>query len=487
MPIVGRKYEVDKLQKAYLSAEAEFVAIYGRRRVGKTYLVEALFQDKDCIYFQTTGVHKGEAATQLAKFKSELTRTFYQNREGINLEKLNNWHDAFQALTDAIELFAADKRVVLFFDELPWMATRKSGLLEALDYYWNRFWSKNTMLKLIICGSAASWIIENIIEDTGGLHNRVTLRLPVDPFNLRETKYYLKSRGVNYSDQDVLTLYMCLGGIPFYLRGVDRSLSVIQNINALCFQRKGTLYDEFNLLFSSLFKNHEVHEKLIRIISQKRYGISRVEIEKKLNYKGGRLTKRLRELEEAGFIEPFTHWEKNRGIFYKTIDEYSLFYLTWIAPKASRRIAKDIDEEYWQSMATKPAWVAWSGYAFEAVCFKHVKQIKTALKIPSGSDIYAWSYSGEKGKGISGAQIDLVFDRPDGVVSLCEVKYCQKPFGLTKDYSARLIEREEIYRKVTGIQKSIFHSLIVAGGLKETLYSKGLIASFATIEGLMES
>ncbi len=487
--IIGRKYEQAQLERIFQSPQAEFVAVYGRRRVGKTYLVREFFQAQSCIFFRSSGIHKGSLKTQLTKFSREIIQTFYQGKKGVNLAAFLNWHDAFEALSDAIDLFSDKRCVVLFMDEIPWMATPKSGLLEALDYYWNRFWSENPRIKLVICGSAASWIIDNVLHNVGGLHNRVTLRLPVEPFNLSETKAYLNYKHIQYNYDQILTVYMCLGGIPFYLNYIEKGLSAIQNINQACFLKSGTLYDEFKMLFASLFKKHTLHEAIIAFMATKREGVSRADIESYTQLKGGRLSARLRELEEAGFIAAFRPWKKERGTYYKIIDEYTLFYLTWIAPRASSRISQNIDDQYWVYLATQPNWKAWSGYAFEAICFKHINQIKSALRIPSGSNVSSWRYVASKAlaEENQGGQIDLIFDRPDNIVSLCEIKYCNAPYIIDKNYAATLQNRGQLYCKITQTTKQVFYSMIVSSGLKKNMYSEELIASVATLNDLFVS
>ncbi|HVE43579.1 MAG TPA: ATP-binding protein [Gammaproteobacteria bacterium] len=484
MEIIGRLIEQQQLEKIFQSKEAEFVAVYGRRRVGKTYLIREFFNNnnkkKKCLFFRSSGIHKGSLKKQLEKFKQEIEVTFYRGRKGTQLSAFSNWHDAFEALKDAIELVAGNQRVVLFLDEIPWMATPKSGLLEALDYYWNRYWSADKRIKLIICGSAASWMIESILNNKGGLHNRITLRLLLEPFTLAEVKAYLEYKNVSYNNQQILMAYMCLGGIPFYLKFFEKGLSVIQNINHICFNKKGALFDEFHLLFSSLFKNHEIHEALIRFIAKKREGVSRREIESHFHYKGGRLTSRLKELEEAGFIIQFAPWKKERGVYYKVVDEYTLFYLTWIAGRSTHSLAKNMDDHYWEVMSAKPAWKAWSGFAFEAICFKHLNQIKKALCIPDGSDVFPWRYlPGQDGE--MGAQIDLVFDRPDDMVNLCEIKHTVSDFVVDKKYAAHMRNREKIYLSVTKTKKQIMRSMILSASLKKNIYSAGFIASVVTL------
>lgn len=478
--IIGRKYEKSKLEKVFKSNEAEFVAIYGRRRVGKTFLIKNFFTHKECMFFQVSGILNAKASLQLSEFKKAIEDTFYSQFKATTLSTPSTWMEALEMLNEAIVNFAHDKKVVLFFDEFPWMAIRKFKLLQALDYYWNRYWSNMPNVKLIICGSAASWIIENILNNKGGLHNRVTLKLPIEPFKLNETKAYLKSRGVNYSNAQILQLYMCVGGIPHYLKLVEKGLSAIQNVNNMCFQKKGTLLDEFDNLFSSLFSNSEICEKIIRLVASKREGVSREEIEASLKVKGGRLTLRLKELIEAGFITMFTPWNRERGAYYKIIDEYTLFYLSWIKPQAKARITREFNAKYWEEMAQTPAWKSWAGYAYESICFKHIGNICSALNIPEGAAASSWKYVAKKGDLIDGAQIDLLFDRNDGIINLCEIKYSKQPFNIDKDYARDLENKAYVYKRITQTNKQIFISLITSAGLKESKYSKDLISSMAT-------
>ena len=483
--LIGRKYEQKQLQRAMDSKEAEFIAIYGRRRVGKTFLVRCFFENKKCSFFQTTGIHHAPLSLQLKEFKKEIERAFLKDKGGLGLKDPENWMEALGMLTDAIRVFGKHKKVILFFDEFPWMATAKSGLLQALDYYWNRFWVNDPKIKLIICGSAASWIIENILNNKGGLHNRVTLRIHLEPFTLSETKLYLKHKGMHLNLAQILDLYMCIGGIPFYLKFIEKGFSAIQNINQLCFQKKGTLLDEFKNLFSSLFDHAEVHEEIIKVIASKREGVSRAELEAITESKGGRLSMRLKELEEAGFIAAFIPWKKERGTYYKVIDEYTLFYLNWIAPGAKSRISKEITLKYWDSVSQTPGWKAWSGRAFEAVCYKHLSQIRQSLHIPDGATATTWRYTPKKREG-GGAQIDLLFDRPDGIINLCEIKYCKEPYALDKSYSQELLRKIDIYRKVTKTEKQIFISMVTTCRLKKTMYSEELVTSEACLEDLFK-
>ncbi len=482
--LVGREYEQKALQRAFDSKEAEMIAIYGRRRVGKTFLVREFFNKKHCLFFQVSGIHKAPSKLQLEEFKKEIERVFYSQQQYTRLQIPRNWMDALGMLTDAITIQGSTQKVILFFDEFPWMATSKSGLLQSLDYYWNRFWVSDPKIKLIICGSAASWIIKNILNNKGGLYNRVTLKIYLEPFSLYETKSYLKQKGIALDNIQILQLYLCIGGVPFYLKQVEKGLSAIQVINKLCFQKKGTLLDEFQNLFSSLFEHGEAHEEIIKFIASHREGMERSQIEAAVKYKGGRLTKRLKELEEAGFIMSFTPWGKERGTYYKVIDEYTLFYLYWIAPGSKSRITKEIDTKYWEIVSQTPAFRTWSGYAFEAVCYKHLNNIRKALAIPEGASATTWRYIPPRKSKESGTQIDLLFDRPDGIVNICEIKYCTTPYIVDKNYAKELQHKVQVYKKITKTQKQIFISMITLYPLKKTMYSEELIISEATLNDL---
>lgn len=483
--LVGRKHEQQQLQKAFDSKEAELIAVYGRRRVGKTFLIRKFFEGKNCLFFQTTGIHNAHFSLQLKEFKNEIQRAFFGENGGIGLKTPLTWMEALGMLTEAIRIYGGRKKITIFFDEFPWMATHKSGLLQAFDYYWNRFWVNDSRIKLIICGSAASWIVDNILNNKRGLHNRVTLRVHLEPFSLSETKEYLKYKGVLLDLAQILDLYMCIGGIPFYLKFVEKGLSSVQNINQLCFQKKGTLLDEFKNLFSSLFEHADIHEEIIKVIASKREGVSRAEVEEVTESKGGRLSVRLKELEEAGFITAFIPWGRERGIYYKVIDEYTLFYLNWISPGTKSRISKEITLKYWESASQTPAWKAWAGHAFEAVCYKHLRNIRKSLQITDGATATTWRYFPKK-DGEEGAQIDLLFDRPDGIINLCEIKYCKEPYSIDKTYSKELLRKAEIFRKVIKTEKQIFISMITACRLKKTMYSEELITSEVRLEDLFK-
>ncbi|MCK4764308.1 MAG: AAA family ATPase [Candidatus Aminicenantes bacterium] len=484
--IVGRKNEIRKLDEILASKGAEFLALYGRRRVGKTYLVRQFFFSQSCVFFEVTGLKDGGLQTQLELFTHAVEETFYKGK--VRIQPPKGWIDAFRLLTDCIKEIPKNKKIVLFFDELPWLASRRSGILQALDYYWNTQWSNTANIKLIVCGSAASWMLDKLIYAKGGLYNRITARIHLLPFTLKETLEYLHYRGIRLNEPQVIQVYMVMGGIPHYLKSVSKGLSAAQNIDRICFRPEGLLLDEFNHLFASLFERSEVHIDIIQALAGQRQGLSREELLKKskLSSSGGTFKKRLLELEKAGFIAAFTPYGyANKGTYYRIIDEYTLFYLNWIQP-VRKRLHRD-STDYWQSKSRSQTWKSWAGYAFEALCLKHIEQTCKALDISSISkEIGSWRYISPPGSGGSGTQIDLLIDRADGIINICEIKYYDKKFTIDKSYATKLRHRLETFKEQTGTGKQLFLTMITTYGLTENEYAGELVAKTVTMKDLFK-
>jgi len=484
--IIGRESEKKELELAYNSKEAEFIAVYGRRRIGKTFLIKNFFQQKECVYFQSTGIYKGTLKQQLARFTKELGDAFYG---GASISAPDNWMAAFEALSKAIENIPRNKKVILFLDELPWMCTPKSSLLRALEYFWNRHWSSNAKIKLVVCGSAASWIIKKIIKNRGGLHNRTTKKIKLKPFSLHETRLYLKHQGYKIDKAGIVKLYMALGGVPFYLKQIKNDLSVDQNINELLFNADSILFTEFEEVFASLFDSAEPYMELVRLIATSRQGLARnaIGVKNEVTGKGGRLTSRLEDLENAGFITsylPLGH--KKLGAFYRVSDEYCHFYLKWVDPvKDSAKL--DSRLAYWQSKINSPEYNAWSGYAFENLCYKHLAQIRVGLGIDSGSLPSPWRYVPKSGSEERGAQIDLLFDRRDDAITICEIKYSDSEFVISKSYAENLKQKLDVFKQQTRTKKQLFLNMVSANGLKKNTYSEELISRTIDLENLFLS
>lgn len=482
--IIGRSKEKSLLFNLLNSDSAEFLAVYGRRRIGKTFLIESFFENRKCSFFHFTGVQNGALREQLEEFVKEIASVFYG---AAKIEKPTTWMQAFEALKVAIEYSRSSEPIVLFFDEFPWMATPRSRLLQSLEYYWNRFWKNDPRIKLIICGSSASWIIKKVIHHKGGLHNRITEQLHLKALDLSESKSFLEHQGVCLSEQKFLDLYCIVGGVPYYLSRFKKKLSIAESINRECFYPDGLLFNEFSKLFVSLFKDHQIYEELIRIISRNRHGISREEIEKnaKLTGKGGTLTQRLQDLEMAGFIKEFLPLQhRKKGLYYRILDEYSLFYLQWIEPEKANLELETDDNNFWLDMMHSPQYQAWRGYAFESVCYKHIAKIKQALGIKVSARVGVWRYVPIANSKEQGAQIDLLFDRRDDAITLCEIKCSDKPFIITKEYANNLQHKINLYRQITRTKKQLFFAIVSANGLKKNHYSEKLVDFVITLKDL---
>lgn len=480
--LIGRIKEQSVLRQIYKSAKSEFLAIYGRRRVGKTFLIKNFFEDESCMFFYCSGIKDGKRVEQLEEFAKQIGNTFY---DGAAIASRDRWRDAFDDLNKAIERIPSGKKVVIFFDELPWMATPRSGLLQAIDYNWNRYWSHDKRIKLIVCGSSASWIIEKIINNKGGLYNRVTRTIHLEPFTLCEVKEFLLSLGIKLNHQQIIDLYMVLGGIPHYLNLINKGLSAVQCIDELCFQKNGALVNEFERLFSSLFSDAETYINLIRHIAEFRYGIGQAQLIKKSNISGGGwIQRKLNELQQAGFIAEFIpHGHRDKGIYYKVIDEFTLFYLRWIEPNLRTISKQDQASGYWLSKIKAPASRSWSGLAFEAVCYKHLSQIRKALRIEPGSEVGSWRHV-PRNQEEPGAQIDLLFDRDDGAITICEIKYNEQPFKVDKEYSKKLLNKVNVYKKQRRVDKQAFLVMITANGLSPSMYSEEMIDGVVILDDL---
>ncbi len=475
--IIGRKKELALLQKVYDSKQSEFVVVYGRRRIGKTFLIREFFSKQDCVYFQVTGMQKGKMSLQIKKFIETLSLVFFDE---IPLIAPDSWDGAFDLLHK--QVVKSDKKVVVFIDELPWMASKKSGLLETIDYYWNHYWSARNNIVLVICGSSASWIIKKIIQNKGGLHNRATCQMQLLPFSLSETEAFLHSRGIALNHQHILKLYMALGGVPHYLNYVEKGRTADEAIQAILFDQGAPLREEYTKLFTSLFNNAKIYMDLIKIIGGKHSGVTRSDIRQQLAAGlGGRLTERLHDLTTAGFIQELTPFGRSRGEYYKLSDEFCLFYLYWLETTGKKKLSAD----YWIKLSQTPQYHAWAGYSFEGICYKHGQKIIDALNIKTATVIDSWRFV-SKTEQDQGAQVDLLIDRSDDAITLCEIKYTQAPFMLDKAEAEALKKKIQIFKDKTKTQKQIFLVFISANGLRETAYSNDMVSGRVILEDFFD-
>lgn len=458
---IGREKEKKRLEDLKKSNRSEFVAVYGRRRVGKTLLIREVF--KNDFVFQATAITNVNKQQQLLNFTAALGR--YDEAALQNIP--DNWFFAFQKLIKYLEKSPAEKKVI-FLDELPWFDNQKSDFVQSLEHFWNSWASARDDIILVVCGSAASWMINVLINHRGGLHNRVTEKIHVEPFKLKEAELLLKIKNPAIDRYQILQLYMVMGGVPFYLQAVKGGQSAAQNIERICFASDGLLRTEFENLYRALFKNHEQYIAVVRAIATKTTGLTRNEIiaDTKLP-DSGTTTKILDELEKSGFIRKYTPFKKQKrdGLF-QLIDFYTLFYLRFIEK------SNPLDENSWINAIDNPAQRAWSGYAFEQVCLYHVQQIKEALSIAGVlSQTSAWRSKKKE----NGAQIDLVIDRRDHVINLCEMKFSIKPYTITKQYAERLQNKVEVFREETDTSKALHLTMITAKGLKQNNWSVSMV------------
>jgi len=462
--ITGREDEIQILERLLESPRPELLAVYGRRRVGKTFLIKTYY--KPNIVFSCSGQHLGKTAEQLLNFAERLNE-FFPRRKAAYVP--GTWQEAFRQLEECINGIKHQKKKVVFFDELPWLDGHKSGFLSSFSYFWNMYAERRDDLIVVICGSAASWIIEKVINNKGGLHNRITQRIRLLPFTLHETELYLRRRNIHLDRYQLLQLYMVMGGIPHYLNAVERGKSATQNIDKACFSKDGVLANEFNNLYAALFNSPEKHVQLIKALAQKNKGLTRGELLKtgKL-LTGGAITTILNELTESGFVEkvyPFENLEKNA--LYRLTDEFSLFYFKCMHG------ARAAGKAGWAGISNSKAYASWCGYAFENICFAHTLQIKKALQIAGVlSSQHSWYKAGADNEG--GAQIDLLIDRTDNCINLCEMKFSTAPFTIDKKYAAALRERIMIFRRYTNVRKTLLLTFITTYGLVDNEYKQQL-------------
>ena len=474
-PLIGRKKEQETLLALLHSPEPEMVAIVGRRRVGKTFLIRTVYENR--IDFELTGIQNATQEKQLQHFHTQLKIQFGRKAP----KKLpTDWMDAFWQLISILDKLKKTEKAVIFLDELSWLATPKSGFLEALGFFWNSWASKRNIV-VVICGSAASWMIQKVIYDKGGLHNRITKRIDLQPFTLYETELYLKSRKVSADRYQILQLYMAMGGIPHYLKEVAAGKSAIQNIDAMCFSQGGLLNDEFSKLYPALFEHADNHIAIVRALSQKWKGMSRVEIVASTKLPdGGGLTNTIEELVSCGFVSAYYPFgKKKKDMLYRLTDEYSLFYLHFIE---NHRIQED---NIWQHLSQTQTWKSWSGYAFESICLKHLGQLKKALGI-SGIYAEASSYFHKGTQTEQGIQIDLVLDRKDHTINLFEMKFYTDKWRLNKSEATELREKVNLFKLLSKTKKQVFLTLVTTFGIKTNEYSLGLIDNDIDMDVLFE-
>lgn len=464
--LVGRHLELAALSEYFNSNKSEFIAVYGRRRVGKTFLIRKAANDSFAFFM--TGVHGVSKSEQLVNFSIALQK--YTKSSALTIFK--NWILAFHALAQYLEKLPEGKKII-FIDELPWMDTAKSGFIPALENFWNSWAVLRDDIKLVVCGSATSWMINNLIRNRGGLHNRLTHHLVVKPFTLGECEEYFKVYNFDYSRKQIAECYMVMGGIPYYLSMMDKSISLAQNIDHLFFADNAELKDEFNDLYRALFKKSNDHIAVVTALATKGIGMTRQDLVKAAHITdNGAFSTVLEELEQCGFIrlyEPFntsnrtsTDVRQKRNSLFQLVDFYTLFYFRFI------KFNKYQDPNFWSSSQNSPVYRTWVGLSFELLCLNHIDKIKQALGI-SGVQTLVCSWRSSKAE--KGTQIDLLIDRKDETINICEMKFYTGAFEITKEYEEKLQEKVRIFAEETDTQKSLLLTLITSFGIKQNKHS----------------
>ena len=472
--IIGRKEEQQALQDCLDSNKPEFVAVYGRRRIGKTFLVKQFF--KENFDFYITGAYQATKKDQLLNFKMTL-----ESYSGKKRKMPQTWLEAFFQLKDYLSSLG-NRRKVVFIDELPWFDTPRSNFISAIELFWNQ-WASDQNLMLVVCGSATSWMVNKLLGDKGGLHNRVTRSIYLSPFTLGETEAFLSHNHIVFNRHQIVECYMMLGGTPYYLNMLQAKLSLAQNINKLFFEENAELKREFDFLFRSLFKDSKTYRKIVEQLSKRAKGMTRQELidDCKIT-ENGNLTVVLDDLCNCDFIRRYTSYnKKQRDVIYQLTDLFSLFYLKYV------RDANGMDETFWTDTIDSPSHRAWCGYAFEQVCLHHVRQIKRALGIEGVQcNVCSWSVPAkvdDEGRKQEGGQIDLVIDRRDQTINLCEMKFSLQAFEITPSYMQHLIARRELFRQATGTNKALHLTMVTTYGVvKNAQY--GMIQSEVTMNDL---
>lgn len=465
--MIGRKLEQELLQEAVEKNRAQFVAVYGRRRVGKTFLVNEFFQNKYAFKHTAVSPVNEQLKPKRNLLKIQLKEFHYSLRsyglpagEPVPVD----WFEAFHMLQQLLDTKSKeDEARVVFLDELPWLDTPRANFMPAFEHFCNDWVLARKDVKLVVCGSATSWILDKLVDGKGGMYGRVTLSIPVEPFTLKECREFFREGGYAMDEYDIVQAYMAFGGIPYYLDQFRRGMSVPQNFDALLYGRQAPLRDEFDRLFSSQFTHPDELKKIVTLLARKRSGYTRDEIAQKCGYTtGGGLTRMLSALEKSTFVTPYVPFGESKAKFRLT-DPFCMFYLKHV--KDNRDATT-----YWQSSFNSPTMLAWSGYAFEDVCRAHIRQIKNALGIGDVTTRESsWVVPGTETE--RGMQIDLVIDREDRKICLCEMKFTQGKFLVGRDYAEKVQERIRRTMEFTRNSKPVISVLVTTYGVERNEYS----------------
>lgn len=454
------------------SERSEFVVVYGRRRIGKTFLVRRFF--KDNYAFSFVGKHEMGREQQLTEFAKELMR--YSHSTFV--PQLKNWTEAFDALQRLLETYNIPGKKVVFFDEMPWMDTPKSDFVSALENFWNGWANMRDDIVLVACGSATSWMVDKLLHNQGGLFNRITQKIYLRPFKLSEMEQYLDEKHFGWNRYQIAQCYMILGGIPFYLTLLNPKLSLLSNIDELFFaDAHAMLRTEYNELYSTLFKRPDNYLAVIRMLTERKEGFTRKEISEKTKLGGAALSKILSDLEQCDFIFSYARYgnAKNNAI-YRIKDFYTLFYYKYVNGIDTK------DSLRWTHLSSTPQVSSWQGFSFELLCLLHLDEIKKALGIDRIlNDASAWRSRQPE----QNTQIDLVIERADHNINLCEMKFSSGMYAIDKGYEQKLRERMSIFLAETMTRCSTRITLVTTYGVLQNKHS-GIVNDEVLLDDLFE-
>lgn len=470
-PIIGREKEMRKLQALANSPRAEFLALYGRRRVGKTFLVNQVFDGQ--FAFKMTGVIEGSLKDQFTAFADAMDIFGYEMPK-----QPTDWMSAFIMLKKALKKACSpDKRCVVFIDELPALDTDNSNVASALGYFWNEWASLQDNMVLIICGSATSWMITHVIDSKGGLHDRLTYEMPIHPFSLKEVEEYLEVHQFVWNRQMTLQLYMVFGGIPYYLSLLDKGESMVQNVDRLFFSHDTIMRREFRRLFNTLYKSPNKYIDIIKALGKSGRGMTREQLASELKCaNNGHLGNKLDDLVHCDLIRKNIVREKalkRKDAIYQLCDFFCAFFLTFID-------RAEVETGYWKNHVNTPEINSWMGIAYERICMAHIQQIKHALRIDGISSL---CYSWRSKETIPASQIDIVIERADKIVNICEVKYSQDEYEMNKEEYEKINRRKNSFVKETGLRHIPWLTLITTEGMAKGKYSE-MFQSQVTLDDL---
>ncbi len=470
--MVGRTQEQAILRQAIESKSPELIAIYGRRRVGKTYLIRQFYND--LIVFEFSGLHD----SNLGEHMREFARKLHVDAHELPPKIPASWFEAFHLLKKHIGKLNRTRKKVVFLDEVPWMATNRSRFLSAFESFWNGWASAQKDLVVVICGSASSWMIKKILNNTGGLYNRTTRHIHLHPFTLAECELFLEKQKTSLTRYQITQIYMVMGGIPHYLKEIRKGESAAQAIDRIYFSKTGLLNQEFENIYDALFSNSERHKEIVKALALKPRGLQRDDLLKRTRMSsGGGFTTVLKELMNSGFISEYVPFgKKARDAVFKLTDNFSLFHQKYMVDRRGRKVN-------WNAIAQSSTWQSWSGLAFENICMFHIEEIKYSLNI-SGihSSAHFWHHPGNDE--IEGSQVDLLIDRADEVINLCEIKFSGQPYTITKSYAQKLRRRIGSFQHLTKTRKALFLTMIVSQGLTSNKYSLEMVQNVIELDDL---